>query len=194
MRFIGAGCYPAITTPNPPLIAICARSVTLCAVRLLALSGVGGAPEAAAIGSQLREHGDEVVERRLAPSADGRAARLAGGLIAAEELLAAERPDALVLCGEGGEVATAALVAVKLGIPQARVGAGIRAGERHDPDEIDRAIADRVADLLLCGDDEAAANLAREGLGEAARVVGDVTADARGAGAEIRAWLESRPR
>jgi UDP-N-acetylglucosamine 2-epimerase (non-hydrolysing) len=163
-------------------------------VRLLALSGVGGAPEAAAIGSQLREHGDEVVERRLAPSADGRAARLAGGLIAAEELLTARRPDALVLCGEGGEVATAALVAVKLGIPQARVGAGIRAGERHDPDEIDRAIPDRVADLLLCGDDEAAANLAREGLGGAARVVGDVTADARRAGAEIRAWLESRHR
>jgi UDP-N-acetylglucosamine 2-epimerase len=155
---------------------------------------MGGASEAAAIGSELREHGDEVVERVLALSADGRAARLAGGLIAAEELLTAQRPDALVLCGESGEVATAALVAVKLGIPQARVGAGIRVGERRDPDEIDRAIADRVADLLLCANDKAAANLAREGLGEVARVVGDVTADARRAGAEIRAWLESAPR
>jgi UDP-N-acetylglucosamine 2-epimerase len=163
-------------------------------VRLLALSGVGGASEAAAVGSQLREHGDEVDERRLEPSADGHSARLAGGLIAAEELLTAQRPDAIVLCGEGDEVAAAALVAVKLGVPQARVGAGFRAGERRDPDEIDRAIADRVADLLLCGDDDAAANLAREGLGEAARVVGDVTADPRRAGAEIRAWLESRPR
>jgi UDP-N-acetylglucosamine 2-epimerase len=160
-------------------------------VRFLALSGRNGGAPAAALAARLRERGDEVLEHVLEVSVEGRSGRMAAALIAAEEMLVAQRPDALVLCGEGGEVAAAALAAVKLGIPQARVGAGMRTGERGDPDEIDRAIADRVSGLLLCADDEAAASLAREGLAEAARVVGEVTEDPGPAADEIRAWLDT---
>jgi UDP-N-acetylglucosamine 2-epimerase len=158
-------------------------------MRFLALSGLNGSTPAAALASRLRGGGDEVLEHALEVSAESRSGRIAAALIAAEELLTAQRPDALLLCGEGGEVAGAALAAVKLGIPQARVGAGMRTGERTDADEIDRAIADRASDILLCADHEALRRLAREGLAEQTRVVGDVTDDPGAAVDEIRAWL-----
>jgi UDP-N-acetylglucosamine 2-epimerase len=126
----------------------------------------------------------------LAPAArESGAARTAAAMLAAEPLLELNRPEAIVLCGGGAEIAAAALVAVKLGIPQARVGAGVREGDRRDPAEIDRGIADRLCDLLLCEDDVALANLRGEGLAERAVVVGDVGADPAAAAAAVREWL-----
>jgi UDP-N-acetylglucosamine 2-epimerase (non-hydrolysing) len=133
------------------------------------------------------------VAEDLAPAArESGAARTAAAMLAAEPLLDRHRPEAVVLCGDGAEVAAAALVAVKLGIPQARVGAGAREGDRRKPAEIDRGIADRLCDLLLCEDDAALTNLRREGLAEWAVVVGDVGADPAAAVAAIQEWLAGR--
>jgi UDP-N-acetylglucosamine 2-epimerase len=117
------------------------------------------------------------------------ASRTAAAMLAAEPLLERHGPEAVVLCGDGTDVAATALVAAKLGIAQARVGAGVRGGDRPQAAAIDRGIADRLCELLLCPDGAALANLRREGLGERAVVVGDVGADPDRAAAAIREWL-----
>jgi UDP-N-acetylglucosamine 2-epimerase (non-hydrolysing) len=133
---------------------------------------------------------DQAAGGELSTTSDGAGAgRIAAAVLAAESLLGERRPTAIVLCGEGPEVAATALVAVKLGIPQARIGAGSRVGDRHDPGEIDRRIADRLCDLLMCEDDAALANLRAEGLAANAVVVGDASRDPDRAAAAIRDWL-----
>jgi UDP-N-acetylglucosamine 2-epimerase (non-hydrolysing) len=147
-------------------------------------------PEGADACEALAGHLGDPLVSELAPAGEGNTAiRMAAAILAGEELLASDRPEALVLCGEEPEVAATALVAVKLGIPQARVGAGARDGDRRDAAEIDRAVADRLCDLLLCDDEAALANLRREGLADRAAVVGDVRDDPAPAAAAIRGWL-----
>jgi UDP-N-acetylglucosamine 2-epimerase len=149
-------------------------------------------PEGAEACKALAGHLDDRRVSELAPARKGDAPiRMAAAILAGEELLAEDPPEALVLCGEGPEVAATALVAVKLEIPQARVGAGARDGNRRDPAEIDRGVADRLCDLLLCDDDVALANLRREGIADRALVVGDVRDDPAPAAAAIRGWLAS---
>jgi UDP-N-acetylglucosamine 2-epimerase len=149
-------------------------------------------PDGAEACDALAGHLDDRLVSELAPARKGDAPiRMAAAILAGEELLAEDPPEALVLCGDGPEVAATALVAVKLGIPQARVGAGARDSDRRDPAEIDRGIADRLCDLLLCDDDVALANLRREGLADRAVAVGDVRHDPAPAVAAIRGWLAS---
>ena len=53
----------------------------------------------------------------------------------------------------------------------------MRSFDRAMPEEVNRVVADCLADLLLCSTPTAVENLEREGLGERARLVGDVMAD-----------------
>lgn len=53
----------------------------------------------------------------------------------------------------------------------------MRSFDRSMPEEVNRLAADRLAGLLLCSTEGAVANLGRDGLGERARLVGDVMAD-----------------
>lgn len=95
-----------------------------------------------------------------------------------EPVLIAEAPDWCVIYGDTNSTLAAALAAAKLGIPIAHVEAGLRSFDRSMPEEINRVVADRLSNVLLCPSNVARRNLAAEGITEGVHVVGDVMADA----------------
>ena len=101
-------------------------------------------------------------------------ARMLEGLEAA---LLEERPDWVLLYGDTNSTLAGALAAVKLHIPVAHVEAGMRSFNRGMPEEINRVVTDHTADLNFCSTELAVENLAAEGRGGTAVLVGDVMYD-----------------
>jgi UDP-N-acetylglucosamine 2-epimerase (non-hydrolysing) len=87
-------------------------------------------------------------------------------------------PDWVVVYGDVNSTAAAALVCSKIGRRLAHVEAGLRSGDRSMPEEINRLVTDRLADLLLTPSRDADENLRREGV-DANRIVfvGNVMVD-----------------
>ena len=110
-----------------------------------------------AVAEALGRHGGAHRSRALEPAGGSGAARVAAALVAAERVIEEEDPGAVVLCGSGPEIAAAALVAAKLGVPVARVTAD-RAAGGDDPAasaDLDGRIAERLCDLVVPGGDDA---------------------------------------
>jgi len=102
-------------------------------------------------------------------------ARMLGAL---GELLADERPDAVLVYGDTNSTLAGALAAAQARIAVAHVEAGMRSFDRAMPEELNRVVTDHVSDLLLVPSQNAADNLAREGIaGAAVQIVGDVMVD-----------------
>lgn len=87
-------------------------------------------------------------------------ARVMSGL---EPVLQEHRPDWLVVYGDVNSTMAAAIVASKLGIRVAHVEAGLRSHDRTMPEEINRIVTDRLADLLLTPSRDASQTLRDEG-------------------------------
>jgi UDP-GlcNAc3NAcA epimerase len=94
-----------------------------------------------------------------------------------EEMLLAEKPDYLLIYGDTNSTLAGALAASKLSVPVVHIEAGLRSFNRRMPEEINRIVADRLSELLLCPSDTAIRNLADEGITEGVHLIGDVMLD-----------------
>ncbi len=169
------------------------------------LSVVGARPEfiqAMPVSRALREHHHEILvhtgqhyDYRMSqaffdelsiPSPDynlevgsgTQAGQTAAIMVRLEEVLQREHPDFLIMRGDTNSSLAAALVASKLRIPFAHIEAGERSYNRDMPEEINRLVADRLADVHFCVSQAAVSNLASEGITGSAHWVGDVMLDA----------------
>jgi UDP-N-acetylglucosamine 2-epimerase (non-hydrolysing) len=106
------------------------------------------------------------------------AARL---LLDFDEVLQAERPDAVLAQGDTTTVMTAALACFHLRIPFGHVEAGLRTGDLGNPfpEELNRVVAGRLAAWHFAPTESARANLLREGVADGSILVsGNTVIDA----------------
>jgi UDP-N-acetylglucosamine 2-epimerase (non-hydrolysing) len=117
-------------------------------------------------------------DRDLGVGSGSHAVQTAKVMVAFEEICIAERPDLVVVVGDVNSTMAASLVAAKLVIPIAHVEAGLRSFDRTMPEEINRIVTDRLADLLLTPSSDANENLRAEGVPDARiHLVGNVMID-----------------
>jgi UDP-N-acetylglucosamine 2-epimerase (non-hydrolysing) len=87
-------------------------------------------------------------------------------------------PDLVLVVGDVNSTLACSLVAAKLGIKIAHVEAGLRSFDWSMPEEINRVLTDRMADLLFTTERSANENLIREGISpERIHFVGNVMID-----------------
>jgi UDP-N-acetylglucosamine 2-epimerase (non-hydrolysing) len=95
-----------------------------------------------------------------------------------EAVLLERAPDKVVVYGDVNSTAAAALVCAKLLIKVVHVEAGLRSFDRTMPEEINRIVTDRLADILFTPSDDADRNLLAEGIDPGKiRKVGNVMID-----------------
>jgi len=100
-------------------------------------------------------------------------------LEAIEGVLVNESPDCTLIYGDTNSTLAGTLAAAKMHIPTAHVESGLRSFNRRMPEEINRIVADRLADLLFAPTQVAVDNLLAEGIrAESIHQVGDVMYDA----------------
>ena len=99
-------------------------------------------------------------------------------LIAIEEVIIKENPDAVLLYGDTNSTMAGALAAVKLHVPVIHIESGNRLGTLNNPEEVNRIVTDHVSALKLCCTESAMEFLKKEGIDANAYVVGDPMYDA----------------
>lgn len=87
-------------------------------------------------------------------------------MIAFEKVLRREKPDWVVVVGDVNATLACSVTAKKEGIRVCHIEAGLRSGDMSMPEEINRLVTDRLADLLLTPDRLSSENLRKEGVAE----------------------------
>ena len=115
-------------------------------------------------GAFLAELGLPAPNHHLGIGSGSHAEQTAGVMLAYEKVCLAERPDWTIVVGDVNSTLACSLVAAKLLIPIAHLEAGLRSGDRTMPEEINRIVTDRLADLLWTPSPDGDDNLLREGV------------------------------
>ena len=97
-------------------------------------------------------------------------------IVALEELMMSEKPDAVIIYGDTNSTLAGAIAAAKLYVPIVHVEAGLRSF-RPMPEEVNRILADRVSRWLFCPTQTAIDNLKSEGISSGVHFIGDVMYD-----------------
>jgi UDP-N-acetylglucosamine 2-epimerase len=123
------------------------------------------------------ELGIPAPERQLAIHGGTNTDQTARMLAALGPMVAAERPDLVLVYGDTNSTLAGGLAAAQAGVPVAHVEAGMRSFDRAMPEEVNRVLTDHLAELLLCASPTAVANLERENAAGRIELVGDVMVD-----------------
>lgn len=101
-----------------------------------------------------------------------------GVMIAYERIVKEHRPDWIVVVGDVNSTIACALVGAKLWIPVAHLEAGLRSGDLRMPEEVNRIVTDRLANLLWTPSIDGNENLQAEGV-DASKIdlVGNIMID-----------------
>jgi len=95
-----------------------------------------------------------------------------------ESVLTETQSDVLVVPGDVNSTLAGALAATKLGVRVVHLESGLRSRDRSMPEEINRIVADHIADLCLVHSWSAVENLAAEGIhADRVRMVGNTMID-----------------
>jgi UDP-N-acetylglucosamine 2-epimerase (non-hydrolysing) len=106
------------------------------------------------------------------------AEQTAGVLVGVEGELETNPAELVLVAGDVNSTMAAALAAAKRRSPVAHIESGLRSGDWSMPEELNRVVTDRVADLLLCTSEDAVRNLAGEGIAsEGVELVGNTMID-----------------
>lgn len=99
-------------------------------------------------------------------------------MIRFEEVVVKKKPDIVLVYGDVNSTVAASLVCSKLSICVGHVEAGLRSFDRTMPEEINRLLADQIADLLFTPSNDGNENLLHEGIAkEKVHFVGNVMID-----------------
>jgi UDP-N-acetylglucosamine 2-epimerase (non-hydrolysing) len=131
---------------------------------------------------------DELFFRELALPAPMHALGIGSGqhgaqtgamLAGIERVVLDDRPDAVIVQGDTNSALAGALAAAKQHVPVIHLEAGCRSGNRAMPEELNRILVGRCADLHLAPHQEAVDNLAHEGIaGDQVQLIGSTSIDA----------------
>ena len=116
--------------------------------------------------------------RHLGLGGGGHGAMTGAMLAQLEAAFIEDAPDAVLVYGDTNSTLAGALAAAKLHIPVIHCESGLRSFNRRMPEEINRVVTDHLSAVLLCPTRSAIDNLAREGITNGVRFVGDVMYDA----------------
>ncbi|MBP7688463.1 MAG: UDP-N-acetylglucosamine 2-epimerase [Thermoflexales bacterium] len=94
-----------------------------------------------------------------------------------ERTLIERQPDLVIVRGGGSPALAGALAAARLKIPLAHIDGGRRAYCKRGPEEVNRLVADRLADWVFCSSVMARQRLNAEGVCDGVVVSGDVLLD-----------------
>ena len=101
-----------------------------------------------------------------------------GVMIAYEKIAIQHKPDWIIVVGDVNSTVACALVGAKLWIPVAHLEAGLRSNDLKMPEEINRIVTDRIANLLWTPSIDGNENLRAEGVpDENVELVGNIMID-----------------
>jgi UDP-N-acetylglucosamine 2-epimerase (non-hydrolysing) len=141
---------------SPLCIAASRAAVVRLTPVVSALSAAGLRPAVAGLMDELGQHAPRTLECFR---------RSAGEIVADVEAALERRPPGIALIAGDSDAAVAcAVAAARHDVPIARLGAGLRCGDRQAPDEINRIVLDAMAERLYADSEEAVATLLEEGV------------------------------